>query len=89
MKKILILAAVVASLAMTSCGKSAKDYVKDMVDLQMKYEALVSEGKMEEAEKVRKEAQEIAVEVAKRAMEDPEFAKELKAAGEQLESVAE
>lgn len=89
MKKLLVIAAVFASFALTSCEKSAKDYADELVDLYSKYETYVQEGDTEKAAKVEKEAQALIMEMTKRAMTDPEFADEMKKVGEQLESIGQ
>ena len=87
MKKLLVLAAIAASISLTGCQKSAKDYAKELVDLSTKYETYVQEGDTEKAAKVQKEAQELIVEMTKRAMDDPSFAEELKEVGNQMKEL--
>lgn len=77
MKKILLFAAVAACLTLTSCGKSAADYVKESEKLHSEYTELISEGKTEEAAKVEEKIEKLTQEVKERCQKDPEFAKEL------------
>lgn len=89
MKKLFVLVAVAALFATTSCKKTAEDYAKELLDLQVKYEKYEAEGDTDAAAKIKGEVMELYGEITKRAMEDPEFAQELLKVGNELESLGE
>lgn len=77
MKKLFIIATLVASLSLVSCGKkSAADYQKEAMELAQEYVQAQMSGDTEKADKLMEKAEKLSEEVQKRMKDDPEFAKE-------------
>ncbi len=77
MKKLFILAAVVVALGLTSCSKSAKDYINEQKELTEQLQQATADGDTAKADEITKKMEELGKEVEKRMKEDPEFAKEM------------
>lgn len=86
MKKIFSFAAIAAvalSFSLSSCAKSAEDYVKEMAKLENEYNEAVESNDDAKAAEIKEKQEALDKEVKEKCQKDPEFQKELKAAAAQ------